>query len=64
MITLHGGEDLVNLSLGEVMKYYLVGRPDTYFIRALVRAGAMGATAPFNFEQRVHAPVNLKPLWS
>ena len=26
--------------------------------RALVRTGAMGATAPVNFELRVHAPVN------
>ena len=27
-------------------------------IRAVVVAGAEGAAAPVNFEQRVHAPVN------
>ena len=30
--------------------------------RALVVAGAEGATAPVNFEQRVHAPVNFQPF--
>ena len=29
-----------------------------YYYRAVVVAGAEGATAPVNFEQRVHAPVN------
>ena len=29
--------------------------------RALVRTGAAGATAPVNFELRVHAPVNFQP---
>ena len=30
--------------------------------RALVVAGAEGAAAPFNYEQRVHAPVNFQPF--
>ena len=28
--------------------------------RAIVRPGATGATAPFNFGQRVHAPINFQ----
>ena len=31
-------------------------------VRALVVAGAEGAVAPVNFEQRVHAPINFQPF--
>ena len=34
----------------------------TFIIRALIVAGAEGATEPVNFEQRVHAPVNFQPF--
>ena len=37
-----------------------LGHPNFY--RALIVAGAEGATAPINFEQRVHAPVNFQPF--
>ena len=30
--------------------------------RAVVVAGAEGADAPVNFEQRVHAPLNFQPF--
>ena len=35
---------------------------EIYGNRALVVAGAEGATAPVKFEQRVHAPVNFQPF--
>ena len=33
-----------------------------FLSRAVVVAGAEGAAAPVNFEQRVHAPVNFQPF--
>ena len=42
-----------------VLLWFFKGQLEYKKIKVIVRAGAMGAAAPINFGQQVHAPVNL-----
>ena len=59
-----GGAQLSGIAqkLANNKKSTIFIQSSSYLSRALVVAGAEGAAAPVNFEQRVHAPVNFQPF--